>query len=191
MIWLKCFSRHLLDSSHPWARHFTPRKYWLITQEAMAPSRHDWKIVNWDVKPQHNQPTKIRRKGNTIHGHRRPFAKYTISLTIKAVWNHSILFENKHLLFLSRSMTKAAKWLERPAKTQTSLGIRSVWWVFTVRSMGSYGPNVSSYGQQRLWSDWADALVYPRLRWAHRLFCWICRAVAHIIIICFSDDSDD
>ena len=39
----------------PWARHFTPRKYWLITQEAMAPSRH----VDWDVKPQHNQPTKL------------------------------------------------------------------------------------------------------------------------------------
>ena len=39
----------------PWARHFTPREYWLITQEAMAPSRHDWKIVDWDVKPQHNQ----------------------------------------------------------------------------------------------------------------------------------------
>ena len=37
--------------------HFTPRKYWLITQEAMAPSRHDWKIADWDVKPQHNQPT--------------------------------------------------------------------------------------------------------------------------------------
>ena len=42
----------------PWARHFTPRKYWLITQEAMAPSWYDWKIVGWDVKPQHNQPTK-------------------------------------------------------------------------------------------------------------------------------------
>ena len=39
----------------PWARHFIPRKYWLITQEAMAPSRHHWKIVDWDVKPQHNQ----------------------------------------------------------------------------------------------------------------------------------------
>ena len=39
--------------------HFTPRKYWLITQEAMAPSRHDWKIVDWDVKPQHNQPTNL------------------------------------------------------------------------------------------------------------------------------------
>ena len=43
----------------PWARHFTPRKYWLITQEAMAPSWHDWKIVDWDVKPQHNQPSLI------------------------------------------------------------------------------------------------------------------------------------
>ena len=41
----------------PWGRHFTPRKYWLLTQEAMAPSRYDWKIVDWDVKPQHNQPT--------------------------------------------------------------------------------------------------------------------------------------
>ena len=39
----------------PWARHFTPRKYWLITQEAVAPSPHDWKIVDWDVKPQHKQ----------------------------------------------------------------------------------------------------------------------------------------
>ena len=37
----------------PWARHFTPRKYWLITQEAVAPFWHDWKIVDWDDKPQH------------------------------------------------------------------------------------------------------------------------------------------
>ena len=43
----------------PWARHFTPRKYWLITQEAVAPSRHDWKIVDWDVKPQHRQTNQI------------------------------------------------------------------------------------------------------------------------------------
>ena len=39
----------------PWARHFTPRKYWLITQEAVAPSGPDWKIDDWDVKPQHKQ----------------------------------------------------------------------------------------------------------------------------------------
>ena len=46
----------------PWARHFTPRKYWLITQEAMTPSRHDWKIVDWDVKPQHNQQPNVSQK---------------------------------------------------------------------------------------------------------------------------------
>ena len=33
----------------------TPRKYWLITQEAVAPSRYDWKIVDWDVKLQHKR----------------------------------------------------------------------------------------------------------------------------------------
>ena len=47
--------------------HFTPRKYWLITQEAMAPSRHDWKIVDWDVKPQHNQPTQPTNCTNIWH----------------------------------------------------------------------------------------------------------------------------
>ena len=61
-----------------WARHFTPRKYWLITQEAMAPSRHDWKIVDWDVKPQHNQIYSISTRpdvqgswGSWIRGWRR------------------------------------------------------------------------------------------------------------------------
>ena len=49
----------------PWARHFTPRKYWLITQEAVAPSRHDWKIVDWDVKPQHKQTNKHLFWGHT------------------------------------------------------------------------------------------------------------------------------
>ena len=42
----------------PWTRHFIPRKYWLITQEVVALSRHDWKIVDWDVKPQHRQTNK-------------------------------------------------------------------------------------------------------------------------------------
>ena len=34
----------------PWARHFTPLKYWLITQEAMAPSRHDWKLLTGTLR---------------------------------------------------------------------------------------------------------------------------------------------
>ena len=50
----------------PWARHFTPRKYWLITQEAVAPSRHDWKFVDWDFKPQHKQKLLWRYGWNLI-----------------------------------------------------------------------------------------------------------------------------
>ena len=30
----------------------------------MAPSRYDWKIVDWDVKPQHNQPTNLETQYN-------------------------------------------------------------------------------------------------------------------------------
>ena len=79
----------------PWARHFTPRKYWLITQEAMAPSRHDWKIVDWDVKPQHNQPTLSRA--------------YWVNLQIiwkKILWKYSIQsFKTADSILLSLVMT--------------------------------------------------------------------------------------
>ena len=50
----------------PWARHFTPRKYWLITQEAVDLSRHDWKIVDRGVKPQHKQTNKKQVPVNQI-----------------------------------------------------------------------------------------------------------------------------
>ena len=70
----------------PWARHFNPRKYWLLTQEAMAPSRYDWKIVDWDVKPQHNQPNP-----DGIHGHvgmRREASCHLLVLSAKQQGRH-------------------------------------------------------------------------------------------------------
>ena len=42
--------------------------------------------------------------------------------------------------------------------------------VFAVRSIGSQGSKLSSCGQRRLWSDWADAQAYLSLRWAHTHF---------------------
>ena len=53
--------------------------------------------------------------------------------------------------------------------------------VFAVRSVGSWGPNVSSCGQRRLWSDWADAQADLSLRWAQRSFCWFCHEAAQIL----------
>ena len=66
------------------------------------------------------------------------------------------------IVHMSHLMTKPTKWHVRPAKTQ----IR----VFAVRSMGSLVPKVSSCGQRRLWSDWADAQADLSLRWAHSHF---------------------
>ena len=42
------------------------------------------------------------------------------------------------------------------------------------------GPKVSSRGQGRLWSDWANAQADLGLRWADRSFCWFCHAVAQL-----------
>ena len=54
--------------------------------------------------------------------------------------------------------------------------------VFAVRSMGSKGPKLSSCGQRRLWSDWADAQADLSPCWAHMQFCWFCHEAVHFII---------
>ena len=58
----------------------------------MAPSQHDWKIVDWDVKPQHNQPDRTAPLG--------------------AVWSGSALFAqtclSENLGTLQYSMVKSS-----------------------------------------------------------------------------------
>ena len=73
-------------------------------------------------------------------------------------------------LELSHLMTKSTKCSVRPANTPISLCIRPVWSVFAVRSMGSWGHNVSSCGKRRLWSDCADAQADLSLRCPHSHF---------------------
>ena len=92
----------------PWARHFTPRKYWLITQEAVAPSRHDWKIVDWDVKPQHKQTNCLQR---------RPFVEKAVDSLIK--FPHFICMKQDTLVHLI-SQTVSMNY-----KTRESNGILS------------------------------------------------------------------
>ena len=123
----------------PWARHFTPRKYWLITQEAMAPSRHDWKIVDWDVKPQHNQPTNQQNQilftVNKIEPQHdktnkmcvRP-AKIQISLGIRPDWSESFLSAWKKLGSL------ATHWAHSEDSDQTGRMPRLIW-VFAGRTV--------------------------------------------------------
>ena len=56
---------------------------------------------------------------------------------------------------LSHLMTKPTKWSLRPVRTPISLGVCPVW----SDSLGRWGPNVSLCGEQRLWSDWVDAVL--------------------------------
>ena len=50
--------------------------------------------------------------------------------------------------------------------------------VFPMHFMGTLGPNASSCGQRRLWSDWVDAQADLSLRWVHMPFCWFCHEAA-------------
>ena len=62
----------------------------------------------------------------------------------------------------------------RPGWSESSLWTPRLIRVFAVRSMGSEGPKLSSCGQRRLRSDWADAQADLSLRWALMPFCWFC-----------------
>ena len=48
-----------------------------------------------------------------------------------------------------------------------------------MHSTDSQGPKLSSCGQRRLRSDWADAQADLSLRWADMPFCRFCHEVAH------------
>ena len=55
-----------------------------MTQEAVAPSRHDWKIVDWDVKPQHKQIKYAEGIANSVDSDQ--------IAPLGAVWSGSALF---------------------------------------------------------------------------------------------------
>ena len=73
-------------------------------------------------------------------------------------------------LQMSLLVTKPTKWHMRPAKTDQPGCPPSLIRVFTVRSVGSWGPKVSSCRQLKLWSDWADSQADLSLRWAQSHF---------------------
>ena len=54
----------------------------------MAPSRYDWKIVDWDVKPQHNQPNMER--GFTLLCHKERIASFGVSWLTVSVKRYSV-----------------------------------------------------------------------------------------------------
>ena len=97
--------------------------------------------------------------------------------------------KNKIILANEPHRDKTNKMSVRPAKTQISLGIRPIWSVLAVRLIGSQVPKLSSSGQWRRWSDWADAQADLSLRWAHMPFSWFCQDAAQISSTTASQDA--
>ena len=70
------------------------------------------------------------------------------------------------------------KWPVCPAKTRISLGIRTVWSVFTVHMKKLQIKQLpikraaKTDQTEQNWSDWADAQADLSLCWAH--VCWFC-----------------
>ena len=73
---------------------------------------------------------------------------------------------------------KTNKMTVRPAKTQVSLGIRSVWSVFAVRMKKAWVLSYPLSAQRRLWSAWADAHADLSLHWGAQSF-WGGSYVSH------------
>ena len=84
----------------------------------------------------------------------------------------------------NQCMTKPTKWHVCQHSDQPG-HLPSLIRVFSVCSMGSWGPKLSSCRQQRLWSDWADAQADLSLRWAHMHFVGFCCALAQMIILMY------
>ena len=85
---------------------------------------------------------------------------YSFKVPKRKFWkqcNESGKHESRH--------DKTNKMSVRPAKTQISLGIRSVW-------------SESSLRAQCVAKDPSF------LRWVHRSFCWFCHVAAHILLRC-------
>ena len=74
-----------------------------------------------------------------------------------------------------RDKTNKMTWA--PSEPRFSLGICTVWSVFTVHMTI---PWLLSYPLSEDWSDWVDAQADLSLRWAHMSFRWFCLEVAQM-----------
>ena len=89
-----------------------------------------------------------------------------------------------HKVFHFYVISWACKWQNQQNDLCIQWRLRSAWasaqsdqsllWAL----LGQQGPKLSSCGQQRLWSDWADL----SLRWAQRSICWFCHGVAQLLM---------
>ena len=62
----------------------------------MAPSRYDWKIVDWDVKPQHNQPASENDHSN-FHIYTLTLPAGSLAVIKRGVYKSSLFIFHREL----------------------------------------------------------------------------------------------
>ena len=92
---------------------------------------------------------------------------------------------------MSRLMTKPTKRCAPSEDSDQPVHPLSLIWVFAVCSMGSWRPSVSSCGQRRLWSDWADVQADLSLHLTQRSLCLFCHEAAQMLMSCANNKDAD
>ena len=88
---------------------------------------------------------------------------------------------------MSHLMTKPTKWHVRPAKTQISLAIRSVWSESSLSAWRKLGSLATHWAHSE---DSDQTGQMPRLIWvfAAQSFCWFCHQAAQLLLYeCFEN----
>ena len=97
-------------------------------------------------------------------------------------WAHMPLWFCHEAAQLSWSMTKSAKWLGCPAKTQINLGMCPVWSEFSLGPWRKFGSFAAHEVHSKDCSDWAHTQADLSLCWVHRSFCLICHAADQSLV---------
>ena len=84
---------------------------------------------------------------------------------------------------MSQRTTKSTIRLVRPAKTQISLRIRTVWSESSPIACAFYSFRAIPRNKREPLPYWVDVQTEVSICWSHRPFCRFCRALAHIIRI--------
>ena len=154
----------------------------------MAPSRHDWKIVDWDVKPQHNQPTtwavRLTRWAYSIPLLRRPLSSsFSLSSSSSStMFKHLLLwnrFANQSQILCGASLVQVTwpRWPPCPYMIKTFKNL-------LLQNQKSYGLETwhVALGTQALqslykWWPWVDLdLFYGKVKLG-RLYVWMGKTV--------------
>ena len=176
----------------------------------MAPSRHDWKIVDWDVKPQHKQNNfktlasfwswADRFESYLVENPKDRFScdeaqlisvsciRRLTNLLLPKIWRHTEhVF--KHF-YVNRNLKKNIAFEPQYDKTNKMTCApsedldqpRHLPSLTRVFAGAHWVAKDSRFlhADSKDWSDCAVAQADPSLLWAHRSFYWFCHVAAHM-----------